>query len=356
MRYLKYLDIHGFPIKKTPNNKIKLLKQEKIYLFSKFKRRFDVCFSLPTFDLIKNFYNDEILEEYYLDKLRTVKLFFSFKIHLKLLTILNYFFFPKKIINLNNADIVLFGPYSHNYSHALHEFFTRLIFLKKKNKKFNVFLPKTLKKILSSKTYKLIFSKKNFNFKFFDTDTDIEFRNCNYLTHPNNRWVIKGKKKKISDEYKYLLNELRKEVTENKISGQNKSNAEYIFVSRSNALSRRLLNEDELFNQLKKYGFKKVFFENLSYEKQVELSMNCKIMIGYHGAGLTNSIFMKKKSYLIEIYNKHYEHEHFKLFSMCQKIKYKNFQCKENKKNLNGVCDIQEVKDYIINIKRKTKN
>ena len=69
MRYLKYLDIHGFPVKKTPNNKIKLLKQEKIYLFSKFKRRFDICLSLPTFDLIKNFYNDKILEEYYLDKL-----------------------------------------------------------------------------------------------------------------------------------------------------------------------------------------------------------------------------------------------------------------------------------------------
>jgi len=114
-----------------------------------------------------------------------------------------------------------------------------------------------------------------------------------------------------------------------------------------------LLNEDELFNQLKKYGFKKIFFENLSYEKQVELSMNCKIMIGYHGAGLTNLIFMKKKSHLIEIYNKYYQHELFKLFSMCQKIKYKNFQCKENKKNLDGVCDIKEIKNYIINIKEK---
>lgn len=142
MRYLKYLDIHGFPVKKTPNNKIKLLKQEKIYLFSKFKRRFDICLSLPTFDLIKNFYNDKILEEYYLDKLRTIKFFFSFKIHFKLLAILNYFLFPKKIINLNNADIVLFGPYSHSYSHSLHEFFTRLIFLKKKIKNLMFFSQK----------------------------------------------------------------------------------------------------------------------------------------------------------------------------------------------------------------------
>ena len=67
MRHLKYLDIHGFPVKKTLNNKIKLLKRKKIYFFSKFKRRFDVCLSLPTFDLIKNFYNDKIFEEYHLE-------------------------------------------------------------------------------------------------------------------------------------------------------------------------------------------------------------------------------------------------------------------------------------------------
>ena len=78
MRYLKYLDIHGFPIRKTPDNKIKLLKQEKIFLFSKFKRRFDICLILPSFDLIKNFYQDRLLEEYYVDKIRTIKILFTF--------------------------------------------------------------------------------------------------------------------------------------------------------------------------------------------------------------------------------------------------------------------------------------
>ena len=71
MSYLKYLDTHGFPIRKTPNNKIRLLKQNKIFLFSKFKRRFDLCLSLPNFDLIKSFYHDKILDDYYFDKLRS---------------------------------------------------------------------------------------------------------------------------------------------------------------------------------------------------------------------------------------------------------------------------------------------
>ena len=207
---------------------------------------------------------------------------------------------------------------------------------------------------MSSKTYKLVFSNKNFDFKFYDTDLNIEFNNCNYLTHPNNRWVIKDKKKGVSTEYKNLINELRKEVTKNKVS--NKNIPKYILISRLNSTRRRLLNEDNLFNQLKKHGFKKIFFEKLSYEKQIELSMNCKIMIGYHGAGLTNLIFMKKNTHLIEIYNKYYEHEHFKLFSKCQSIKYKNFQCKFNKTNLDGICNISEIEDYIINIKKKIKN
>ena len=352
MSYLKYLDIHGFPIRKTPNYKIRLLKQDKIFLFSKFKRRFDLCLSLPNFDLIKSFYHDKILDEYYFDKLRTVKIFLPIKINLRILAIFNYFFFKKEKITLNDNDIILFGPYSHNYNHALCEFFVRLIYLKKKNKKINVFVPKTLKKILFSRLCKIIFPKRFFNFKFFNTDSNIEFTNCNYLTHPNNRWVVKDKKKKISLEFKKLMNDLRKETIEAKIFRKNNNENNYILISRSNSLRRKLLNEDVLFNRLKKYGFKKIFFEKLSYEKQVEISKNCKIMIGYHGAGLTNLIFMKKNTHVIEIYNKYYEHELFKLFSICQNIKYKKFKCDVSKKNLDGICNIEDIENYVKKLKK----
>ena len=146
------------------------------------------------------------------------------------------------------------------------------------------------------------------------------------------------------------MNELREEVIKKSAIIKNKKLSKYILVSRASSLRRKLLNEKKLFNQIKKYGFIKVYFEKLSYEKQVELSKNCKIMIGYHGAGLTNSIFMRKNTHLIEIYNKYYKHEHFKLFSMCQNIKYKNFQCDYNNKNLDGVCNISIIKNYIASI------
>ena len=346
MNYSRFLDIHGFPIRKTPNNKIKLLQEKRVFLLSKFIRRFDICFILTSFDLIKNFYHDKILSKYYLDKIRTIKIFFSFKICFKLLAIFNYYFFQREKIILKDNEIILFGPYSYNYSHTLHEFFTRLIYLKKKYKKLNIFIPNTLKKILYSRPYKFIFLNKIFNFKFYNTNSNIEFINCNYLTHPNNRWVVKKKKKRISIEYKKLMNQLREEVVKSTPTSKKKL-PKYILVSRANSLTRKLLNENELFYQIKKYGFKKVCFEELSYEKQVQVSKNCKIMIGYHGAGLTNLIFMKKNMHLIEIFNKYYEHEHFKLFSKCQNIKYKKFQCEDNRKNLDGVCNIPIIENYI---------
>ena len=96
MNYLTHLDENGFPVKKTPDNKIQLLYKKKIFLFSKFKRRFDICLVPPNFNLIKGYYHDKLLDTYYYDKLRTLKLFFPIKINFKLLAFLNYFFFKKK--------------------------------------------------------------------------------------------------------------------------------------------------------------------------------------------------------------------------------------------------------------------
>ena len=70
-------------------------------------------------------------------------------------------------------------------------------------------------------------------------------------------------------------------------------------------------------------------------------------MIGYHGAGLTNLLFMKSKSLVLEILNKNYQHEIYKSFSKALKINYKSFKCSKNYLNLDGVCDINEITGYI---------
>lgn len=346
VKYKKYLDQFGFPIKKTENYTIKKKYESKIFLFSKLKRKFDICLKLPSFELIDRYYGDKLIENFHIENLRRINLIknINLRVNFKLLSKLIFYTSKKKVIKLKQNEICLFGPYSHSYSHAIHEFFVRLIFLSGKKNPRIIWLPDNLKKYMTSVPYKKTFS--NLKFKFYSTSRNLIFLNCNYLTHPNNRWLIVNKKKKISSEYIYLANTLRKKVFKNHLFKYN-SDYKYIIVSRSKAIRRNLLNEKELIKKLEPYNFKLVYFEECDYETQINIARNCKIMIGYHGAGLTNLFYMKQKALVIEIFNNNYKHEHFKFFSKALKINYKSFKCKKNYLNLDGECDIKEITGYI---------
>jgi hypothetical protein len=56
---------------------------------------------------------------------------------------------------------------------------------------------------------------------------------------------------------------------------------------------------------------------------------------------------MKKQQLVIEIKNKLYDHFHIELFAKAQNLNYRNFYCILNKKNLDGVCDVRKVENYV---------
>ena len=56
---------------------------------------------------------------------------------------------------------------------------------------------------------------------------------------------------------------------------------------------------------------------------------------------------MRPKTLLIEIFNENYNQESLKLFSKSLNINYKGFKCKDNYSNLNGLCDVEEILNYI---------
>jgi hypothetical protein len=346
IKYKKYLDQYAFPKKITKNYKIKKEYEPKIFLFSKLKRKFDICLKLPSFEFIDKYYGDELLQSFYLDNIRKLKILkiIEFRVNLKLLTKFVYYFFNKRTIKLKKNEICLLGPYSHSYSHVIHEFFIRLIFLIEKTNLSIVWVPDNLKKYLMANVYKKTFSK--IKFKFFPTNENVIFVKCNYLSHSNNRWLIKNKIKYISEEYIELANNLRRRVCKNHFL-KHDSKFKYIVVSRSRAERRKLLNEHELISMLKVYNFRLVNFEDYDYDAQINIARNCKIMIGYHGAGLTNLFFMKPKSLVIEIYNQNYKNEALKVFSKALNVDYKSFKCNKNHSNLDGECNVKEITEYI---------
>jgi capsular polysaccharide biosynthesis protein len=65
-----------------------------------------------------------------------------------------------------------------------------------------------------------------------------------------------------------------------------------LFVSRASADRRRLLNEDEVFDQLAPWGFERVLPGEMSFEEQISLFAEASLVVAICGAGLTNMVFM----------------------------------------------------------------
>lgn len=75
-----------------------------------------------------------------------------------------------------------------------------------------------------------------------------------------------------------------------------------IFISRKDAVKRRILNEFDLIPILKDSGFEVIQMEKLSFRQQRELMRETRTLFSIHGAGLTNLIFLSQASKVIELH------------------------------------------------------
>jgi len=74
-----------------------------------------------------------------------------------------------------------------------------------------------------------------------------------------------------------------------------------ILVSRSDAPKRKLLNEEKLLEAFADRGLERVAFAGLSVAQQMEVMAGASLVIGAHGAGLTNVLYCRPGTTLIEI-------------------------------------------------------
>jgi capsular polysaccharide biosynthesis protein len=75
-----------------------------------------------------------------------------------------------------------------------------------------------------------------------------------------------------------------------------------IYVSRSDASRRKVLNEVELMEHLEKRGFKMVIPRKYNIADQSKLFEDAEIIIGPHGMGLTNILFSNNLKTVIELF------------------------------------------------------
>lgn len=78
---------------------------------------------------------------------------------------------------------------------------------------------------------------------------------------------------------------------------------ERLYISRRNASYRRIINENEIIHCLEEYGFVCICPEEWSIARQIQLFASAKVIVGPHGAGLTNLAFCCAGTQVIEIFH-----------------------------------------------------
>jgi capsular polysaccharide biosynthesis protein len=76
---------------------------------------------------------------------------------------------------------------------------------------------------------------------------------------------------------------------------------ELLFLSRKDSATRVLLNEDELAEALAALGFRTLVAGEVSVAEQIAAFSRARVVVGAHGAGLTNLVFAPHGALVVEI-------------------------------------------------------
>ena len=81
-----------------------------------------------------------------------------------------------------------------------------------------------------------------------------------------------------------------------------------LYVSRVDAKMRRIVNEDELIEELDALGFDVVVPGRFSVAEQAQIFSNARLIVGAHGNGPTNMIFAPHGAAVVELFGANFVH------------------------------------------------
>ncbi|MGF1514961.1 MAG: DUF563 domain-containing protein [Elainellaceae cyanobacterium] len=118
-----------------------------------------------------------------------------------------------------------------------------------------------------------------------------------------------------------------------------------IFISRvknDRKYARCILNEKHLYDAIQGYRFEKYCLEKMSMEAQIELFYDAEIVLGAHGAGLSNVVFSDKIT-LLELYPSQKSLPYFYFISKALGHQYVSLHGSERFYNANFAVDVEAV-------------
>ncbi|GAB4460331.1 MAG: hypothetical protein OHK0037_07430 [Elainellaceae cyanobacterium] len=79
-----------------------------------------------------------------------------------------------------------------------------------------------------------------------------------------------------------------------------------LYISRQKTRDRRVVNEASVIQLLESKGFTTVYLEDCTIAEQAQLFHNAEIVISPHGSGLTNLVFCRPTTQVIELFSPNY--------------------------------------------------
>ena len=96
----------------------------------------------------------------------------------------------------------------------------------------------------------------------------------------------------------------------------------YIYLSRTDARYRCLLNEDAVLDYLRPRGFVSLELDSLSVSQQATLFANARVVVAPHGSSLTNLVFCQPGTQVIELISPSYLRHYFWRISQLLNLKH----------------------------------
>jgi Glycosyltransferase 61 len=100
-----------------------------------------------------------------------------------------------------------------------------------------------------------------------------------------------------------------------------------LLVSRRDAATRRVTNEDALLSALAPLGFELIVPGALTFDEQVEAFALAEIVVGPHGAGLANTLFMPRGSAVLELHHVAFRRPWYRRLAETLGLHYRSLAC-----------------------------
>ena len=98
-----------------------------------------------------------------------------------------------------------------------------------------------------------------------------------------------------------------------------------LYISRNKANYRKVLNEKELIDVLKKYNFEIIYPEDICIIEQINLFYNAEIIISPTGAGLGSIVFAKPRTRVLELCPEYFHTSCLRILAHVMKLDYNYF-------------------------------